>query len=147
MEITSPAFAHRGDIPEKYTIDGQNVSPPLQISGVPANAQSLVLVVQDIDSPIGLFTHWLVWNIPATTTQIEEGRLPPGVEQGMNGFGNVGYAGPCPPSGRHRYRFRIFALDSVLDATSPDRLDQIASDMEDSVVDRAILVGLYTAKE
>ncbi len=147
MDLTSPSFAHHEDIPEKYTVDGENISPPLEIRGVPEKAQSLALIVQDLDAPIGIFTHWVVWNIPADTTRIEEGQAPPGAEEGMNGFGNVGYAGPCPPSGRHRYRFRLFALDSMLDATSPDRLDQIQSDMQDCILDKAILTGWYAEKQ
>lgn len=145
MELSSPAFGNGEEIPAKYTFDGLNVSPPLQIRGVPAGAQSLVLIVEDVDSPIGPFTHWVLWNIPPSATEVAEDQVPEGSETGINGFGEVRYGGPCPPTGRHRYRFNLFALDSRLEATSPDRRDQIESDMEDNILARAILTGCYQA--
>ena len=146
MDLTSPAFADGTDMPEKYTFDGDNVSPPLQIRGVPARAQSLAIIMEDIDSPIGPFTHWVTWNLPADVEQIEEGNLPPGAEVGVNGFGEVRYSGPCPPSGRHRYRFRLYALDTMLESTSPDRKDHIKAEMEDQILAAAVLTGCYQAK-
>lgn len=143
MEITSPAFDRGKDIPVKYTFDGENMSPPLRISDVPAEARSLALIVEDVDSPIGPFTHWVVWNIPPETTEIAENRQPPGAQIGINGFGEVRWGGPCPPSGRHRYRFHLLALDTVLEATSPDRRHQIESEMEGSILSRATLTGRY----
>ena len=147
MELSSPSFEDGADMPARHTHDGEDVSPALRISGVPAKAGSLALIMEDIDSPIGPFTHWVVWNIPPQTTEIREGELPQGAEVGLNGFGEARYAGPCPPSGRHRYRFRLFALESMLDATSPDRKDQIKADMEDQVVGAATLTGCYQAAD
>ena len=110
MNLASPAFGNKQAIPAKYTCTGQNISPPLQWSGVPANAKTLALHVDDPDAPGGHFTHWDVTQIPATTTSIPEGGHA-GVER-TNGFGNQGYGGPCPPSGEHRYVFTLRALDA-----------------------------------
>ena len=145
MKITSPAFESRGDIPAKHTFDGENISPPLRFDNIPPKAQSLVLIVEDIDSPIGPFTHWVVWNIPAKSVDIEENRLPPGAMVGVNGFGEARYGGPCPPLGRHRYQFRLYALDIVLDVMPPERRDIIESEMEDNIIGRATLTGHYQA--
>ena len=111
MQLTSPAFANDQSIPAKYTCTGQNVSPPLQWKGVPANAKTLELTVDDPDAPAGHFTHWQVSQIPPATTSIPEGGHV-GVE-GTNGFGNQGYGGPCPPSGEHRYEFTLTARDAA----------------------------------
>jgi len=101
-------------MPAKYAYKGQNLSPELRIGNVPANARSMVLIVDDPDAPAGLWTHWLVWNLPPNTTNIPEGKLPSGAIQGKNSFGNVRYDGPAPPSGTHRYFFRVYALDRML---------------------------------
>ncbi len=147
MKLTSTAFNDGEEIPEKHTFDGENTHPPLRFEEVPGSARSLVLIMEDLDSPIGPFTHWVVWNLPPDTKEIgEESPLPGEAETGMNGFGEPRYGGPCPPSGRHRYRFRLLALDARLEATSPDRKDQIESEMEGNVLDEAFLTGLYRAK-
>ena len=147
MKLTSTAFNDGEDIPEKHAFDGENVPPPLRFEGVPGNAQSLALIMEDLDSPIGPFTHWVVWNLPPDTAEAgNDSPLPREAETGINGFGESRYGGPCPPSGRHRYRFRLLALDTRLEATSPDRKDQIESEMEGNVLDEALLTGLYRAK-
>ncbi len=145
MKITSTAFASGEAIPAKYTFDGENVRPPLRFEGVPGNAKSLVVIMEDLDSPIGPFTHWVLWNLPPDTEEIGEDSMPAKAETGINGFGEVRYSGPCPPSGRHRYRFRLFALDIELEATTPDRRDQIEGEMEGDVLAEATLTGLYEA--
>src|SRR5947207_13423456 len=114
MKITSSAFQQGGNIPSKFTCDGPNTSPALQISGIPAEAKTLVLIVDDPDAPSELFTHWVVWNIDPRTSDIAEGSAPAKGMQGKNDFGKSGYGGPCPPSGTHRYYFKIFALDGEL---------------------------------
>ena len=146
MQISSTAFENGTEIPEKFTFDGENARPPLRISGVPDQARSLVLFMEDLDSPIGPFTHWVVWNLPPQTEHLGEDPLPREAETGINGFGEVRYSGPCPPSGKHRYRFRLLALDTRLEATSPDRKDQIESAMDGNVLSEATLTGLYTAR-
>jgi Raf kinase inhibitor-like YbhB/YbcL family protein len=113
MNISSSAFKDGGSIPSNYTCDGANTSPPLAFDAVPAGAKSLALVVDDPDAPGGTFDHWVVWNIPGNTRAIAEGQSPQGVS-GKNGFGKNGYGGPCPPSGEHRYQFKLYALDTTL---------------------------------
>src|SRR5437667_12635326 len=114
MKITSSAFQEGASIPSKFTCDGSDTSPPLQIGDVPSGAKSLALIVDDPDAPSGLFTHWTVWNIPPETIVIGEGSTPKGV-QGTNDFGKSGYGGPCPLSGTRRYFFKAFVLDRELD--------------------------------
>ena len=111
LVISSPAFENDGDIPSKYTCDGEEINPPLKIANIPGEAKTLALIVEDPDASKGVFDHWLVWNIEPTGN-IAEDSVPGTV--GINSFGNTGYGGPCPPSGSHRYYFRLFALDSNL---------------------------------
>jgi Raf kinase inhibitor-like YbhB/YbcL family protein len=115
IDVTSSAFQSGGTIPDRFTCKGANRNPPLRFDGIPKNARSLVLIVDDPDAPGGLFNHWLVWNIAPATSQIAEKSVPNGAAQGANDFGKLGYGGPCPPSGTHRYYFRVFALDRQLD--------------------------------
>lgn len=114
LQVTSAAFAEGASIPAEYTCDGANVSPPLAWSKVPADTRSVAILVDDPDAPGGTFTHWLVTGIPPTTTSLgRDATLPRGAIAATNDMGRGGYAGPCPPSGRHRYRFHVYALDVV----------------------------------
>ena len=122
MKITSPAFSDNGTIPAKYGCKGTGVSPPLVFSGVPANAKSLTLHVDDPDAPGGSFTHWDVTNIPPTTKDVTEGQSPAGGTEGTNGFGKKGWGGPCPPSGTHHYVFTLTALDGSGNAIGAAKL-------------------------
>ena len=146
MKITSSAFQQGGNIPSKFTCDGSGTSPPLQITGIPPNAKTLVLIADDPDAPGGLFTHWLVWNIPPQTSSISEGSSPQGV-QGANDFGKSGYKGPCPPSGAHRYSFKIFALDRELDLRSGAKRSHLDTAMKGHVIAQGELVGRYAKKK
>ena len=146
MKITSSAFHEGGNIPSKFTCDGSDTSPPLQISGVPSEAKSLVLIADDPDAPGGLFTHWLVWNIPPQTNSIAEGSAPKGV-QGANDFGKSGYRGPCPPQGTHRYSFKVFALDRELDLRSGAKRGQVDGAMKGHIIAHGELVGRYARKK
>ncbi|MDG6257447.1 MAG: YbhB/YbcL family Raf kinase inhibitor-like protein [Methanomicrobiaceae archaeon] len=121
VEVASPAFASGESIPPLYTCDGDDISPPLTWTGVPPGTMSLALVMDDPDAPGGAFTHWLAWNISPGIGGLPEGEAVAemGIVQGTNGFGAPGYAGPCPPGGEHRYRFRVLALDTV-PGISPD---------------------------
>ena len=145
MKITSSAFQEGGNIPSKFTCDGSDTSPPLQITGVPSEAKSLVLIADDPDAPSGLFTHWLIWNIPPQTNSVAEGSAPKGV-QGTNDFGKSGYRGPCPPPGTHRYSFKIFALDRELDLRSAKR-GQVDAAMKGHVIAQGELVGRYARRK
>ena len=146
MKITSSAFQEGGNIPSKFTCDGADSSPPLQIAEIPSGAKSLVLVVEDPDAPSGLFTHWIVWNISPQTNAIAEGSATKGV-QGTNDFGKSGYGGPCPPSGTHRYYFRIFALDRELSLPSGTKRNQLDAAIKGHVVARGELMGRYSRKK
>ena len=146
MKITSSAFQEGGNIPSKFTCDGSDTSPPLQITGVPSEAKSLVLIADDPDAPSGLFTHWLVWNIPPQTNSISEGSAPKGVH-GTNDFGKSGYKGPCPPPGTHRYSFKIFALDRELDLRAGAKRSQVDAAMKGHVIAQGELVGRYARKK
>ena len=146
MKITSSAFQQGGNIPSKFTCDGANTSPPLQISDVPSEAKGLVLIVDDPDAPSGLFTHWTAWNISPQTSTVAEGSTPKGVH-GTNDFGKSGYGGPCPPSGMHRYYFKIFALDRELDLPAGARRGQLDAAMKGHVIAQGELMGRYSRKK
>ncbi len=145
LKLASPAFENNELMPSRYSRDGGNLHPPLSIGGVPDGTRSLALIVEDIDSPIGTFTHWLVWNLPPDIKELAEGTLPDEGQVGMNGFGEVRYDGPCPPSGRHRYVFRLLALGELIDAETGDRRDQVAADLRSNVLAEATLTGRYAA--
>jgi Raf kinase inhibitor-like YbhB/YbcL family protein len=132
LRLTSPVFADNAAIPAKYTCRGQNISPPLVISGVPNSTKSLVLILHDPDAPSGDFVHWVVWNIPPGTTAIAEGALPSGAKLGMTSFGKTAYGGPCPPSGMHHYIFELFALRSALDLPAGANRDELLKAMNRS---------------
>ena len=146
MKITSPAFAEGANIPVKFTCDGSDTSPPLKIDGAPAEAKTLVLIIDDPDAPSGLFTHWLVWNIDPKTQSLAEANSAGGVE-GKNDFGKTGYGGPCPPSGTHRYYFRIFALDEQLSLKPGARRKEIDAAMKGHVIAQGELMGRYARKK
>ena len=121
LKIASPSFRNGDNIPARFGRLGGNSNPALKIEGAPANAKSLVLIVDDPDAPGGLFTHWLIWNLDSKTTSIAERSTPQGAVEGKNDFGKIGYGGPQPPSGTHRYYFKIFALDKQLDLAAGAR--------------------------
>ena len=143
VKISSPVFAHNGSIPSKYTCDGADVSPPLMIGDVPATARSLALIVDDPDAPVGNWVHWVVWNINPATREIGEGNVPALGVEGKNGWGRNGYGGPCPPSGSHRYFFKLYALDTTLGLGSTATKKDLEMAMDGHVIARGQLIGLY----
>ncbi len=143
MKIKS-VFANREWIPKKYTCDGENVNPPLEFIDVPENAKTLLLIVDDPDSPSRIFTHWVLWNIPKETREIHENSVPKNSVEGMNDFGKIGYGGPCPHSGTHRYQFKFYALDIKLNLPKGSRKSDVESAMEGHIIDKALSIGLYT---
>jgi Raf kinase inhibitor-like YbhB/YbcL family protein len=143
LTLSSPAFRDREDIPAKHTCQGDDTSPGLRIGGVPEGARSLVLIVDDPDAPMGTFDHWVVWDIPAGTASIPEDSVPQGAVQGRNGAGTNQYVGPCPPSGKHRYFFKLYALDTSLGLGGSSGKADVERAMEGHVLARAQLVGLY----
>ncbi len=146
MKITSSAFQHHQQIPRKYSCDGQNINPPLVFVDVPQAARSLVLIVDDPDAPRGTWVHWLVYNIPPDVREVKEHSAPRGGIEGMTSSGKPGYAGPCPPSGTHRYFFKLYALDAMLGSDRPQRVDtkMVEERMKDHILEQAELVGLYS---
>ncbi|MFP4177116.1 MAG: YbhB/YbcL family Raf kinase inhibitor-like protein [Candidatus Brocadiia bacterium] len=143
MQLKSEAFENGERIPSRYTCDGKNVSPPLRIEDVPEEAESVALVMDDPDAPGGTFDHWLVWNIDPATTEIPEGEAPEGVS-GKNDFGDLSYGGPCPPSGTHSYRFKIYALDRTLDLAEGSTKGQLQQAMRGHVLEEHLLEGDYS---
>ncbi|MBI4739730.1 YbhB/YbcL family Raf kinase inhibitor-like protein [Candidatus Woesearchaeota archaeon] len=143
LKLTSLAFQNNGRIPKKYSCQGPAVSPPLSIDGAPPKAQSLVLIVSDPDAPGGEFSHWVVWNIPINST-FEEGKYPKGATQGLNDGGKHDYFGPCPPSGVHRYFFRLYALDTTLDIHHNSQQRDVEEAIKGHALATALLVGTYT---
>jgi len=143
MRITSSAFKNNSKIPSKYTCDGENINPPLEFSDIPKETKSLVLVADDPDAPSKTWVHWVLYSIPPSTAKIEENSAAKGI-QGMTDFGKPGYGGPCPPSGTHRYFFKLYALDAILDVPSGLTKQQVLEKMRDHVIEEAELVGLYS---
>ena len=142
MQLTS-VFSNNQAIPSKFTCDGENVNPKLNMTGIPANTKSLSLIVDDPDAPSGDFVHWVIWNIGAETTQIKENTNPAGAVVGKNDFGNNGYGGPCPPSGTHRYQFKVYALDKKLDLPAVSGKKELLAVMNGHILDQAQLTGIY----
>lgn len=143
MKLTSSAFEQNQPIPATSTCDGANHHPPLTISQVPAEAQSLALLVEDPDAPTKVFTHWLLYDLPPSTQHIAEEEMPLKGKDGVNDFGTLGYRGPCPPSGTHHYVFRLFALDTELGLAEGALKEDVLAKMEGHVLARTELVGTY----
>ena len=151
MQIISPEFSDRGMIPAKYTCDGENVSPALAWSGIPAATKTLVLIADDPDAPDPAaprmtWVHWVLYDIPPTAHGLAEGaadRLPPGIREGMNDFRRTRYGGPCPPVGKHRYFFKLYALDKVLGPLNHANKAGVEQAMQGHILAMAELVGLY----
>ncbi|HZV82270.1 MAG TPA: YbhB/YbcL family Raf kinase inhibitor-like protein [Geobacteraceae bacterium] len=143
LTITSSAFAHKSAIPERYTCDGQDINPSLQIDNVPNGAKSLALIVDDPDAPVGTWVHWVVWNIPPQTREIRENGLPAEAVQGLNDWKRNRYGGPCPPSGIHRYFFRLYALDATLNLAATTSRAALLRSMQGHVISQGELMGTY----
>ena len=149
LELKSPVFEEGGWIPEKYTCDGENVSPPLEWNGLPDGTASLALICDDPDAPMGTWVHWVVFNIPPETNGLPE-NVPPerelrqGGRQGINDFRKIGYGGPCPPGGTHRYYFKLYALDCSIDLPAGITKDNLVAAMEGHILEQAILMGRYS---
>jgi Raf kinase inhibitor-like YbhB/YbcL family protein len=147
MTIASPAFAANATIPKQYTCDGASMNPPLSFSDVPSDAKSLALLMDDPDvpknlKPDGVFDHWVLYNIPPTTTAIPESASGIGTP-GQNGSGKAQYTGPCPPDREHRYFFKLYALDTMLSFNSPPTKAQVEQAMQGHILDQAELVAKY----
>lgn len=146
MTIKSKAFAYNTKMPSKFTCDGDNISPPLIFSGTSQNSQSLVLIVDDPDAPAKTWVHWVLFNIPPTTSEIYENTVPENSMRGMTDFGNTDYGGPCPPSGTHRYFFKLYALDTTLTLAEGATKVEVEKAMKNHIIEKAELIGLYKRK-
>lgn len=142
MKIISSAFENNSIIPAKYTCDGENINPPLSFLDVSASAKSLALIVDDPDAPMGTFVHWVLFNLDSKVIGIEENSIPQGVALGKTSVGKTNYVGACPPSGTHRYFFKLYALDTSLNLADPDK-ETLESAMRGHILEKAELVGLY----
>lgn len=142
MKITTD-FEHMGQIPSIYTCDGQDTAPIIHISDVPTNTQELALIVDDPDAPMGTWVHWVVYNIPANTTTIDNNNLPSEAKLGITDFGRFGWGGPCPPNGQHRYFFKLYALDKKLELSIGAKKSELETAMQGHIIEQAEIVGLY----
>jgi len=140
MKVSSPEFKNNELIPKKFTCQGNDINPKLIIENIPEGSKSLALIVDDPDAPMGTWVHWVVFNIPVIS-EIKEDTIPG--EQAMNDFGRKDYGGPCPPSGTHRYFFKIYALDATLSANAVNDKHSLEKVMQGHILDKAELVGLY----
>src|SRR2546430_162889 len=152
IKLTSSAFSEGQPIPRAYTCDGVNISPPLEWSGVPKTARTIAIVCDDPDAPGGTWVHWVLYNLPAENIGLVENlpateNVKAGGFQGQNDFGKSGYGGPCPPSGTHRYYFKIFAFDRELDLPSGAKRGQLDAAMKGHVVAQGELMGRYSRKK
>ena len=144
FEITSPAFSAGQMIPAKYTCDGQDISPPLRWGDAPQGTQSFALIADDPDAPRGTWVHWVLFNLPAETHELPEKAVPPaGSQQGKNSWGRVGYGGPCPPSGTHRYFFKLYALDTTLNLAAGAGKEQLLRAMTGHILAETEIIGAY----
>ncbi|HYV93594.1 MAG TPA: YbhB/YbcL family Raf kinase inhibitor-like protein [Chitinophagales bacterium] len=140
LTVSSTAFQNNGMIPSKFTCDGANINPPLKIAGLPADAKSMAIILDDPDAPNGTFVHWVIWNIKPMDMIAENSA--PGV-QGKNGTGKMGYFGPCPPTGTHHYHFKVYALDATLDLQEGADKKALETAMSTHIVGYGELIGTY----
>jgi Raf kinase inhibitor-like YbhB/YbcL family protein len=151
ISVSSSAFKEGDMIPAKYTCDGNDVSVTLRWTGVPEGTKSIALISDDPDAPAGTWVHWVMWNIPPAVCELAEGvspksQLPDGSRQGISDFGRPGYGGPCPPGGTHRYYFRVYALDAMLDLPDSARKADLVEAMKGHILAEGQLMGKYSRR-
>jgi Raf kinase inhibitor-like YbhB/YbcL family protein len=141
LMVESNAFCQGGYIPKRYSCEGENINPPIEVNGFPEETQTLAIIVEDPDAPRGIFDHWLVWNIPSNEQPIAENSIL-GVS-GRNSFGKKGYDGPCPPFGSHRYFFKVYALDTSLNLPAGSDKKALKAAMQNHILDSGELMAYY----
>lgn len=144
LTISSPAFENEGHIPPRYTCDGDNVSPPLEVDGIPEKTKSLIVIIEDPDAPENIFDHWVAWNLPPVKT------IPEGTRDGMVGKNTMGenkYIGPCPPSGTHRYFFKVYAIDRLLEVNEDTDKKNVEQEIVSHILAYGEMMGLYKKQE
>ncbi|MBN1924128.1 MAG: YbhB/YbcL family Raf kinase inhibitor-like protein [Nanoarchaeota archaeon] len=144
MQISSPAFQHNGTIPVKYTCQGDNINPEIIITNVPEDTVTLVLIIDDPDAPMGVWDHWVLYNIPKNTSKINENSMPAGALQAKNSWGKKEYGGPCPPNGTHRYYFKIYALNTRLNLSDEADKEELEQMMSVHVIAQSYLMAKYS---
>lgn len=147
MRLKSPAFEDGTPIPSTFTCNGENHNPPLEFFDIAPEAQSLVLIMDDPDAPMGTFTHWMIWNIPPQTSKFDEGLIPDGCEEGINSAGGRGYMGPCPPSGTHRYFFKLYAINKRLTVSFNITKEELENEIRSALIGKAELMGTYQKQQ
>jgi hypothetical protein len=143
IQITSTAFQNNGTIPRQYTCDGQDINPPLVIEDCPKGTKSIALICDDPDAPVGIWVHWVIWNIFPDVKEIKENIVPTGAIVGVNDFRQNRYGGPCPPSGTHRYFFKVYALDTMLGISPNSTKADLEKAMKGHILGQGELIGLY----
>ena len=146
LDLQSTAFSDGNEIPRKYGYKNGNASPPLSISGVPSNCQSLALIMDDPDAKAAVgkvWVHWVVWNISPDVSEIKESSIPPNCQEGSTDFGEIGYGGPAPPDKKHTYIFKLYALDSKLDLQSGSDKNQLENAFKNHIIEETTLTGTY----
>lgn len=145
MQLTSSDLTENERVPERFTCEGEDLSPNLQWTDVPEDATELALVCDDPDAPRGTFTHWVLWGLPPATRAVETGEVPDGARQGTNGFGSIGYRGPCPPPGHglHHYHFTLYALGRSVDLEEGASVDELRAAIDGNVLAEATLIATY----
>jgi Raf kinase inhibitor-like YbhB/YbcL family protein len=143
MKLQSDIFSENGTIPVAYTCNGAGLQPPLKILGVPSGTKSLALIVDDPNAPMGVFVHWVIWNIDPTTTIIQNGKAPAGSVEGFTGLNKPGWIAPCPPTGIHRYNFKLYALNQSLSIPNTSNKADLVMAMTNHIIESTKLVGLY----
>src|SRR5688572_4136422 len=144
LQLISTEFSHKGHIPPKYTCEGRDINPPLEVSNIPEGTKTLAVIMEDPDAPRGVFDHWIVWNISPNEAIAEQ--TNPGIS-GTNDFGKTGYGGPCPPSGVHRYFFKVYALDTKLDLLAGADKNALLEAMSEHILAEGELMGLYQKRK
>jgi Raf kinase inhibitor-like YbhB/YbcL family protein len=146
MKITSNAFGNNSPIPSTYSCNGSNINPPLSFSDIPQGTKTLALIMDDPDAPVGTFVHWVIFNIPITITMVTEHMTIVNAIEGINGIGRKGYTGPCPPSGTHRYFFKLYALDTSINLDEKADKYALEQAMQGHIINKAVLIGLFSKK-
>jgi Raf kinase inhibitor-like YbhB/YbcL family protein len=148
IQVTSTAFKEGEMIPRKYTCRGENISPQIAWSNIPEGTKSFLLIADDPDAPMGTWVHWVVYNIPANFSELkerfpEDSKFPDGIMQGITDFGTTGYGGPCPPSGIHRYYFKLYAIDIILDVKPRLTKQEVLNEIEGHILAKGQLMGKF----
>jgi Raf kinase inhibitor-like YbhB/YbcL family protein len=143
LQITSPAFQNNGTIPGQYTCDGKDINPPLVMENIPQGTKSVAVICDDPDALGGGWVHWVIWNIDPSVKTIKENTVPTGAVEGMNDFKKHQYGGPCPPSGTHRYFFKVYALDTILGISPNSQKADLEKAMQGHILAKGELIGLY----